>query len=92
MDKIDEVLCQLKIELDKNPVIQEYLSLKDKVESNPELKAMRLEIARLTNENKKEERDNLLDTYNNHPIMVNYVQAREEVVSLLNEMKNILSD
>ncbi len=90
MDKIDEVLTLLKGELDKNPVIQEYLTLKKRVESDPELKNMRLEIARLTNENKKEERDNLLETYNNHPIIVNYSQAREEVISLLNEIKDIL--
>ena len=90
MDKIDEVLTLLKDELDKNPVIQEYLTLKQQVETDPELKSMRLEIARLTNENKKEKRDNLLETYNNHPIMVNYTQAREEVISLLNEIKDIL--
>ena len=53
---------------------------------------MRKDIARLTSEGKNKEHDALIDIYNSHPIVVNYQQAREEVISLLNEIKNILSD
>ena len=53
---------------------------------------MRDEIARLTNENKLEERDALLSIYNSHPIVSNYELARQEVINLLNQIKDILSD
>ena len=89
---LEQSLKQLKSELDSSSVVKEYLSLKDVLEKNEELKRMRDEIARLTSENKIEERDALLTIYNSHPIVTNYEQAREEVVNLLNQIKNILSE
>ena len=89
---LEQSLEQLKSELDSSSVVMEYLSLKDVLEKNEELKRMRDEIARLTSENKIEERDALLTIYNSHPIVTNYEQAREEVVNLLNQIKNILSE
>ena len=91
-DELEQKLQSLKTELDNSPVIQEYLSLKEVLENNEELKKMRDEIARLTNENKLEERDALLAIYNAHPIVINYEQAREEIVNLLCQIKDILSD
>ena len=89
---LEKSLEQLKNELDNSPIVQEYLELKNVLENNPELKKMRDDIARLTSDNKIEERDALLAIYNSHPIVTNYEQAREEVVSLLNQIKDILSD
>ena len=89
---LEQSLEQLKSELDSSSVVMEYLSLKDVLEKNEELKRMRDEIARLTSENKIEERDALLTIYNSHPIVVNYEQARQEVINLLNQIKDILSD
>ena len=43
-------------------------------------------------EGKNEEHDALLAIYNFHPIVVNYQQVREEVISLLKQIKDILSD
>ena len=91
-DELELSLENLKKELDNSPVIQEYLSLKEVLENDKELKSMRDEIARLTNENKLEERDALLAIYNNHPIVSNYELARQEVINLLNQIKDILSD
>ena len=85
-------LEELKKELDNSPVVQEYLSLKNALENDEELKRMREEIARLTNDNKIEEKESLLAIYNSHPIVVNYNQAREEIVALLKQIKDILSD
>ena len=92
MTNIDEALKTLKAELDNSSVIKEYLRLKEVIENDEDLKSMRKEIARLTNENKKEEHDALLEIYNSHPIVVNYQLAREEVVSLLSQIKDVLSD
>lgn len=90
--ELEQSLNQLKEELDNSKIIQEYLSLKNILENDEELKKLREEIARLTNENKVEEKEALLAIYNSHPIVVNYEQAREEVVALLNQIKKILSD
>lgn len=92
MNNLDVLLEQLKTALDNNEEIKEYLSLKEIVENDPELKKMRQEIARLTNEGKVEEKNNLIETYNSHPIVVNYNESRTEVINLLNQIKTILSD
>ena len=89
---LEQSLLALKSELDNSPIIQEYLSLKSVIENDDELKKMREDIARLTNDNKLEERDALLAIYNSHPVVANYEQARQEVIGLLNQIKDILSD
>lgn len=91
-DDLELSLENLKKELDNSPIIQEYLSLKKIIENDEELKKTREDIARLTNDNKLEERDALLAIYNDHPIVINYEQAREEVINLLTQIKDILSD
>ena len=91
-NELEQSLSALKGELDNSPIIQEYLLLKSVIESDKELKKMRDEIARLTNDNKLKERDALLAIYNAHPIVANYEQARQEVINLLNQIKDILSD
>ena len=91
-NELEQSLEALKGELDNSPVIQEYLSLKSVIEKDEELKKTRDEIARLTSKNKLEERDALLAIYNAHPIAANYEQARQEVINLLNQIKDILSD
>ena len=92
MNKTDEALEKLANELNSLPEIKEFLLLKENLEKDEELREMRIEIARLTNEGKKEEHDNLLKVYNSHPLVVNYQVAREELYNLLNQIKDILSD
>ena len=92
MNEIDRALKELKNALDNEPLIQEYLTLKEAIEKDIELANMRSDIARLTSEGKLEERDALLEVYNSHPLVVNFNQTKEEVVSLLKEIKDILSD
>lgn len=90
MNKVLEKADELRDELLKHPSVIEYLKLKEVLENNKELHGLRKNIASLTNENKLEERDNLLAIYNNNPLVINYNQAREEVMSILNVIKDIL--
>ena len=92
MNNLNEALNNLASELYKLPEVVEFLALKESLEKDEELKAMRLEIARLTNEGNIEEHNNLLNVYNSHPLVVNYQTMREEIISLLNQIKDILSD
>lgn len=90
MDDLEKTLLSLKEQLDNYPTIKEFLSLKEVIEKDQELKSMRLEIAKLAYENKKIEHDNLVNIYNSHPLVVNYNEARKEVITLLNQIKEIL--
>lgn len=90
MDKIIEEAKSLREAIDSLPTMQEYYRLKSLYENDKELKAMRREIARLKNEGKEEERKNLFEIYNNHPLVNNYEASKQEVESLLLVIKNII--
>ena len=92
MNKPEEIAEELHNELLKEPVIQEYLRLKNLYFSNPELEELRTNIARLKAENKEEEWENLLEVYDKHPLVVNYKNALEDARELLEEIKEIISD
>ena len=90
MDKLLEEVKSLREDIDHLPEVQEYYRLKTIYENDEELKRMRLEIARLKSLNKEEEKNNLLKIYNSHPLVVNYEAAKEEVESLLRQIKDII--
>ena len=90
MDKIIQLAKELRKEIDDLPEMKEYLKLKQLLEDNRELKNMRSDIARLTNEGKLKERDNLLSIYNSHPLVNNFYLAKEEIKTILQTIKNII--
>ena len=91
MDKIIEEAKALRKDIDSLPEIQEYYRLKTLMENDEELKRLRLEIARLAKEGKTEERKNILEVYNSHPLVNNFYIAEEEVKLVLNSIKDILN-
>ena len=90
MDEVIKKTNELHEAIQDTPEVKEYLKLKELIESNEELKELRLNIARLANENKLTERDNLIKIYNSHPLVVNYETAKENVRSLLLTIKQII--
>ena len=90
MDEILNKAKEIREEVDDLPQVKEYYRLKELYENDDELKRLRGEIARLASEGKNKERKALLEIYNSHPLVSNYNQAKEEVIILLNEIKNIL--
>ena len=60
------------------------------MEEDEHLSEMRTQIARLKSEGKNEENKNLLEVYNNHPLVNNYNIAREEAIELLKSVKKII--
>lgn len=92
MDKVVEKAKELRKLINDTPEMQEYLKLKELYENDESLRQMRNDIARLENENKSEEKKNLLEIYNSHPLVSNFNSAKEEVFSLLETIKEILSD
>ena len=91
MDKIIEEAKSLRNDIDSLPEIQEYYRLRDLMENDKELSRLRIEIARLANEGKLEERKNLLEIYNSHPLVNNYNIAMEEAKSILRTIKDIIN-
>ncbi len=89
-NQIIEQAKTLRKDIDNLPSVQEYYCVKSLYENDEELKAMRKEIARLKVEGKEEERKNLLERYNKHPLVNNYELAKEEVISILSVVKNII--
>lgn len=92
MDKIIELAKEIRNEINELPEIKEYLKLKTLLENDKELAELRGNIARLASEHKEEERKNLIEIYNSHPIVNNYNLAKEEAYKTLSEIKNVLSD
>ena len=90
MDKVIEEAVALRKEINSLPEIQEYFRLKELFEKDTSLQEMRQNIAKLKSEGKEEERKNLLEVYNKHPLVNNYYLTKEEAISILNTIKNIL--
>ena len=88
IDKAKEVRSSLE-ELEE---VKEYLKLKTLLENDESLRKMRLDIARLKAENKIEERDNLLNIYNSHPLVNNFYIAKEEVKAILKNIQTMLEE
>ena len=91
MDKIIEEAKSLRKDIDSLPEIQEYYRLKNLMENDEELARLRTEIARLAKEGKNEERKNLLEVYNSHPLVNNYNIALEEAKLILSSIKDIIN-
>ena len=81
----------LKKEIEELPEVKEYLSLKDLLENDKELQELRTNIARLESEGKFEEKKNLLEVYNSHPLIVNFNILKDEVKNILSEINDILN-
>ena len=90
MDKLIEEAKSLREDIDSLPEIKEYYRLKEIYENDHSLKEMRENIARLKSEGKEEERNNLLAIYNSHPLVNNYMVAKEEAEHILLVIKNII--
>ena len=90
MDKIIEKANELSSLLKEEPLIKEYLHVKDLYENSKELEYMRQEIAHESNQKDKSRYKELKDKYDNHPLVSNYNSLKEEVITLLKELNEII--
>ena len=102
MNKIDSLLSEIKKELYSEPCIQEYLRLKEVIAKDEKLLALDKEVKlhqRLMceNRNNKEVFEKEKDLYekankefDSNPVVVNFKNVKEEVYSLLNEVKGAI--
>ena len=103
MSNFDELLSSLKEELYNEDCVKQYFYYKNLVENDKSIKAldeeMRLhqkEMCRNKDNNEvyfkeKELYEEFKNKLENNPIVVNYKIAKDEVFSLLVDIKNLLS-
>ena len=91
MDKVIIKAQELKEELYNEPLIMEYLRVKEIFENNEELEKMRRNIARLSINKNSEEYINKKKEYDHHPLVSNYYQLKEDVMDLLSEISKIVN-
>ena len=103
MNNLDSLLDDIKQELLDEECVQHYFYYKELISKNNELKQLDEEIRyhqkemckNKTNEEvyqrEKKLYNELKVKFESNPILINYQIAREEVISLLNEIKEVLN-
>lgn len=89
-DLIKQECNELLKELLDEPEVQEFLEYKKLLKDGQEIKDLKQKIAKLSSENKIEERNNLLQIYNSNPLVINYNNALENVKEILLNIKDII--
>ena len=82
---------ELKEEILKEPLIVEYLRVKQLVESNDEINLLKKDIALAKAHHEDESHKKLLAKYNTHPLVANYNVLKEEVNEYLQEISKIVN-
>ena len=102
MNKFDELLSSLKEELQNEECVKQYFYYKNLVDNDPSLKELdeqvrfhQKEMCRNKDNNdvyfkEKAIYEELKNKLDNNPILINYQIARDEVFSLLVDIKNLL--
>ena len=103
MTNLDELLSSIKSELLKEECVQNYFYYKNLVENDPDIKKLDEDIRFHQKEMCKNKDNNdvyfkekaiyedLRKRFDENPILINYQIAKEEVFSLLVDIKNLLS-
>lgn len=102
MNDFEKQLQKVKELLYNEPIVVEYMKLKQAVSESDELKQMNEKIVALQKEMTlnvhnpkyhaecKLEYEKLLNEYNTHPLVTNFRQAEQGVENLLNQIRDIL--
>ena len=92
MDKVIEKAKELRQELDKLPLFQEYVEVKKTIDEDDELNELKKQIVRAKSEGRLEDHKKLIHKYENHPLTINLNQLEEEVKNYLKEISEILNE
>ena len=91
MNKPFEIATELKKELDNLPLFQEYKRLREAVESDKEIAELKTAIAKAKAQGNEELHKELLERYNNHPLIVNLNAIESEVADYLKQISVIVN-
>ena len=91
MDEVIKKAQELKDSINEEPLIQEYLRVKEIYEHDASIKELKKQIVRAKNEGRKQDYDSLVEELNHHPLEINYQQIKDEVGEYLLEISNIIN-
>ncbi len=91
MNESIKLAKELKEELLKEPLIAEYLRVKELVDKDEEINLLKKDIALAKAHKNDKLHQELLSRYNNHPLVVNYNVLKEEVNEYLLEISKIVN-
>ncbi|HAV19591.1 MAG TPA: hypothetical protein DCX17_01015 [Firmicutes bacterium] len=103
MTDFEKALLELKEGLFDVPEVKTFFSLRDQIQNDPDLMKLdkqkrdaQQEMAKAINDDaqyfvKKQQYLQLEQTYDSHPLIVNYKQVKAEVRALLEQIVDILS-
>ena len=91
MNETIELAHELKKEILNDPLIVEYLRIKNLYQSNDEINALKHDISLAKAHHQNELHKELLAKYNSHPLVVNYNVLKEEVNEYLLEISKIVN-
>lgn len=91
MNNVENATKELKQYLLSLPEVKEYLSLKKTYENDPSLKELKKQIVRAKNENRMDDYHSLKEQFDTNPLVNNYLNAKNEVASILKEISDILN-
>lgn len=91
MSDVLKLANELKLEIEKEPLIVEYRRIKTLVDNDKEISRLKKEIALAkVNKNDKLHKE-LLSKYHNHPLVSNLEVLKEEVNEYLLEISKIVN-
>lgn len=88
MDKLIEKALELKSSLNETKEFKEYLRVKTLYDASEEIKSLKAQMRVYKDNPMTLEKIN--KEYNSHPLVVNYLEAKKEVESILRVIKDIL--
>ena len=103
MNKLDELISSLKEELYNEECVKEYFYYKNLVENDSDIKALDEQVRFHQKEmcknkdndeiyyKEKEIYEELKKQFDSNPVLINYQIAKDEVFSLLVDIKKLLS-
>lgn len=99
-EKVANALSKVKEQLFNEPEVKEYFYLKSQIQNNEELLGLDKNIKDLQrklcknskNKDLIDEYRSALNSYNSHPLVVNFNRVKEEVNDLLRMIKEILEE
>lgn len=88
MDKLIEKALELKSSLNETKEFKEYLRVKALYDTSEEIKSLKAQMRVYKDNPTTLEKIN--KEYNSHPLVVNYLETKKEVESILRVIKDIL--
>lgn len=91
MNDIKNKAQELKDIIESEPLVQEYRRVESLYKESDEIKQILKDIDKASNDKDYELRKKLIEKFNNHPLVSNYMSLKEEVHDYLKQISNSLN-